>query len=362
MAIIKSLSLIGLIIAFFFGQLFRLRVFGITFPGIDIFILLFALVNLSEHFFILHTKPKNWYFLYFIVFAFFSLLFNHFVFHYPFIKPLFYFLRLSALFSFFIYPPKIEPLFKDLLLISIVANIIFGFIQYFLWPDFTYFGALGWDPHLFRLVSTYFDPTFTGLIYLLFFCFLFIHPDASARFRWPLMILSYLALAFTYSRSSFLAFVIVAFFYSFKKKQYYYFIGSLILIGLTIFLLPRHAGEGSKLERTSSISAKIVNYQQGFQTFLTSPIIGHGYDNLPYVRPDVKLDSHAVSGFDGSLLNILVTTGIIGFVFFILGFKQLFSQSKFPFQSYLLIIFVHSLFANSLLYPWTLIFLVFMLS
>ena len=172
------------------------------------------------------------------------------------------------------------------------------------------------------------------------------------------MWLPYIALSLTYSRSSLLSLFIASIFIGskFKKTLITVFTGILILI--TILVLPRQPGEGTKLERTSSIKAKIENYQEGFKTFLTSPIIGHGYNNLMYVRKINIPESHSNSGFDSSLLTILCTTGLIGLTLFLIGSLNLFRHSSLLFQTLLIVLLTHSLFANSLLYPWTLIFLV----
>ena len=357
MDFIKSLILVGLVLAFFFGQLFRLNFGNIAFPTIDIFIVLFSLLNLFEH--RRQLKPQNKYFSWFILFSAISLLINLVYFRYPFLKPLFYFIRLTSLLSLLIYPPKINQKIKYLFVLSLTANIIFGLIQYFVWPDFTFFNSLNWDPHLSRLVSTFFDPTFTGLIYLMFLLYIFINQKLFPRFTYyVLLFATYLALALTYSRSSLLSLFVAALFLALKLKQKKnFYINSLVLI-LTISILPRPPGEGTKLERTSSIMAKIVNYQEGFSTFTSSPLIGHGYNNLFFVRNITNTDSHANSGFDGSLITILTTTGIIGLSLFVLGLNRLYNQSNLLKQSLLIVILVHSLFANSLLYPWTLIFFV----
>ncbi|MCX5658087.1 MAG: O-antigen ligase family protein [Candidatus Omnitrophica bacterium] len=166
-----------------------------------------------------------------------------------------------------------------------------------------------------------------------------------------------MGLALTYSRSSLLAFIIVFSFIALKKKNLKIFLISLLIFISTIIVLPRMPGEGTKLERTSSIKAKIINYKNGIKLFATSPIIGVGYNNLPTLRPDKN--SHANSGFDSSLLTIAVTTGIIGLFFFIKIFTINLSSSSLYWQSLLLVCFIHSLFANSLLYPWILFFLIF---
>ena len=242
----------------------------------------------------------------------------------------------------------------------ITSNVIFGLIQYFIWPDFTYFNSLNWDPHLYRLVSSFFDPTFTALIYLLFFIYLFLNFSQYPRFISSfLLVISYFALALTYSRSTYLALIAAAIYFAVKSSQKYLAVLSLILVTFTILVLPRQPGEGTKLERTSSVYAKVHNYQEALAVFASSPIIGHGYNNLPYIRQIDNYQSHSNNGFDSSLLTILCTTGIIGLVLFILGGKQYFQNSSLTIQVMIVAIIIHSLFANSLLYPWTIIFLFF---
>ena len=321
---------------YFFGKLFH------PYPILDIAIGILAITNLIKN-----KKIKNKYFIYFLAYTLITARFHT-------IKSFFYFLRLTSLLSFFIFPPKLSDKFKSFFKIIIIANIIFGLIQYFFWPNFTYFSAYNWDPHLFRLVSTFFDPTFTGLIFLMFIITLFIQ-----KYSIYYQIIPYIALALTYSRSSLLSFIIAFYYISKKQKNTKIFFVSLIILLCTIFILPRLEGEGSKLERTSSIKAKIENYRQAIVLYKKSPIIGVGYNNLPYVRDYLKPDSHANSGFDGSLITILTTTGIIGLILFCLGLKQYFLSSDLLHKTLLITIIVHSLFSNSLLYPWILLFLIF---
>ena len=321
---------------YFFGKLFH------PYPIFDIAIGILAITN-----FIKNKKIKNKYFVYFLIYTLITARFYS-------ITSFFYFLRLASLLSFFIFPPKFSEKFKSFFKIVIFANIIFGLIQYFAWPNFTYFSAYNWDPHLFRLVSTFFDPTFTGLIFLMFIVTLFVQ-------EYPInyLIIPYIALALTYSRSSLLSFIIVFAYIAKKQKNAKIFFISLFILLCTLFVLPRFEGEGSKLERTSSIKAKIENYRQAIVLYKKSPIIGFGYNNLPYVRDYLKTDSHANGGFDGSLMTILTTTGIIGLILFCLGLKQYFLTSDTLHKTLLISILIHSIFSNSLLYPWVFLFLIF---
>ncbi|MDD4938378.1 MAG: O-antigen ligase family protein [Candidatus Shapirobacteria bacterium] len=358
MALVSKVILFFTFFAFFIGQIFRINLLKTSFPLIDIAIILLFLINIFNHLKNKDLKIKNKFFLYFLCFAWVFLFFNLIRYQIYSFNPIFYLIRFSCLLSFFIFPLKIDLKLKNSFNLFIIANIIFGFIQYFFWPNFTYFDALNWDPHLYRLVSTFFDPTFTGLIYLLFLIKLFL--DKKFPYRKLLLILTYIAMALTYSRSTYLAFLFSFLFISKKLKNIKIFLISLIIILGTIFILPRQPGEGTKLERTSSIKAKIENYQEVLKTFTQAPVIGSGYNTLPFIKKINNPNSHANSGFDGSLTTILVTTGIIGTTLFLLGSKNLYQKSKLNQKTFILAIFVHSLFANSLLYPWVILSLIFL--
>ncbi|HEX8924035.1 MAG TPA: O-antigen ligase family protein, partial [Patescibacteria group bacterium] len=127
----------------------------------------------------------------------------------------------------------------------------------------------------------------------------------------------------------------------------------------TVLLLPRHPGEGTKLERDSSIRAKIENYQEGIAVLSRSPFIGHGYDNLDRIRTVSNPQSHSIYGFDSSLLTIAATTGVIGLIIFCLAVLTLYKTVDFPQKTLLVALLVHSLFANSMLYSWVIVFLIF---
>ncbi len=333
-------------IIFFFGQLSRIQFQGINFPLIDIFIILLASSNIIKKYQEKSIKIDNKYFLLFLIY---TLIISRFMS----LTAVFYFIRLSSLLSLFIFYPKYNSKFYQFFKIILLSSIIFGFIQYIFWPNFTYFSSLNWDPHLYRLVGTFFDPTFTGLIFLLFAIKSFF--DKNYFFA----TLSYIALSLTYSRSSLLALLICNIFYFIKTKNKKLFLNIILIIFATIIILPRLEGEGTKLERTSSIVAKIENYQEGINLFLKKPIIGYGYNNIPHIREINNPQSHANAGFDGSLLTILVTTGIIGLLFFSKGLHSLFTKASLERKILFIAIFVHSLFANSMLYPWTILFLIF---
>lgn len=356
MALIPIIVLLFTFFSYFIGQIFRIDLFNTSFPLIDVAIVLLFITNIFYHLKNKTLKINNKYFLYFLIFTWVFLFFNLFKYQISSLKPIFYLIRFTCLLSFFIFPLKVGDKIKNIFYISIIANIIFGFVQYFFWPNFTYFDASNWDPHLYRLVSTFFDPTFTGLIYLFFIIKIFL--DKKFPYRWLLLTFTYIAMVLTYSRSTYLTFLLAFTFIAIHLKKLKIFLISLLLITTTIFILPRQAGEGTKLERTSSIKAKIENYQEGWQTFTKSPLIGLGYNNLSFIR-DIKIpNSHANSGFDGSIMTLLTTTGILGTIIFLLGLKKIYLTSSFVKKTFIISILFHSIFANSLLYPWVLLSLI----
>ncbi len=358
MAFIQNTILIFCFFSFFIGQIFRFNFFGISFTLIDISIICLFLFNIIIHLKNHHLKIKNKYFAYFLIYLLIIFPVSYFKYQIFSLNSLLYLIRLICLFSFLVWPLNLTKKQHYLFYLTIIANILFGFIQYFFWPDFTYFNINQWDPHLYRLVSTFFDPTFTGLIYLLFFIKTYL--NKKIPYRQILLIISYLALALTYSRSTYLSLIIASIFISFSTKKIRHVFFALILVIITIFCLPRQTGEGTKLERTSSIFAKIENYQEGIFLYFKHPILGIGYNNIPFFREIKDQKSHSNFGFDGSLLNLLITTGIIGTSLFLIGGKKYYQSSNLTQKTFIWVILFHSLFANSLLYPWIILSLIFL--
>ena len=356
MAFIQTTVLGLTIFAFFIGQIARLNLFNLQFPLIDIAIVFLSLINFINHLTSKKLKNNNKFFTYFLIFAWTTLGITTIKYNINSLRPTFYLVRLTSILSLIIFPPQINKKTKNFFYLALFANIIFGLIQYLFWPDFTYFDVYQWDPHLYRLVSTFFDPTFTGLIYLFFIITVFLNQNFP--YRLPILTISYLAMILTYSRATYLCFLLAFAFISHKTKKPKIFLFSLLIITLSLFLLPRRPGEATKLDRTSPIIAKIENYHEGINLFIKSPLIGFGYNHIPFVRNNKNPISHANSGFDGSILTLLVTTGLIGTTLFILGLKQLYIQSNLLKQTFIWTILLHSLFANSLLYPWILLSLI----
>lgn len=271
-----------------------------------------------------------------------------------------YLLRLVAYFYLLVFSARLnKKLAVDSLLLSGVFVAVFGWVQYFLYPDLRFLIFKGWDDHFYRLVSTFLDPAFTGLILVLALII------ALEKKKVWLSLGLLISLAFTYSRASYLAFLLVLGFSGFLTKKFNKFL--LFAFLSLLLLLPRPGGLGVDLGRTVTIAARWENYHQGLQLFAKAPLFGVGYNNLCpakkiYLGQD-QTSSHACSGLDSSLLVVLVTTGAVGFLVFLNALIKSFQRIRLKttrgriLAISLAAVLVHSLFSNSFFYPWVLAWL-----
>jgi hypothetical protein len=252
-------------------------------------------------------------------------------------------------------------LYNGLIFISLAVSIL-GFIQYIFFPDLTTLYFLGWDDHLYRLVGSFLDPTFTGIILTFGFILCLVRVIEKKEKKYiPLAIIFLLSVALTFSRASYLALGITTIYYLLRKKIFktlFLVLSSLVLI---VWFLPKPAGEGVDLTRTKSISARLINYSQGITIWTKSPLLGVGFNNICFARKIIlnvdQEGSHACSGLDSSLLLILATTGYLGMLqvlritFKAKGFvtDDYFGKA---FKMVLLALFIHSFFSNSFFYAW----------
>ncbi|MCJ7804445.1 O-antigen ligase family protein, partial [Patescibacteria group bacterium] len=247
-----------------------------------------------------------------------------------------------------------------LIIIGSVVGI-FGFIQYFLWPNLKALEVLHYDPHFYRVVGTFLDPGFTGLI-LVFTLLLIVDRWFEEKKKWliPLALVIYSALALTYSRASWLVFLLAVLLVSCFKKSWKFLLVILALMGATYFLLPRPAGEGGKIERTYTIEARLTNYRQALVIAKDHPLFGVGFNTYRYAQRNYGfLDveewqvSHAGGGADASWLFVLATTGAFGFLSYLWLWGRALKETKKKtiVLVTILALIVHSLFLNSLFYP-----------
>lgn len=227
---------------------------------------------------------------------------------------------------------------KKYLQISIAIFSFLCLFQYTLMPDMRFLKNLGFDDHYYRLIGPFYDPNFTGAI----FCGLALYGIAKKKYIPSIAFIILLAL--TFSRASYLAFIVGLIYLLFKQRKFL-MLASIPVLGLIILLIPKPFGEGVNLARTFSIFSRLESWRHGLDLFIQKPLFGWGYNTL-------RSADGARFQIDNSFIFLLATTGIIGLVSFaeiiVKGFRSLSTPAK----AVLLSLLTHAFFNNSLFYIW----------
>lgn len=343
--------LFSLFLFFSLGMLTRISFYGQQINGyLYEFVMFFILLLLFfKHRFIpvINAYKNNKYLFWFFIFSFityclylgkYSRLEN--------IVGFFYQIRLFFYVIFFLYVKDTVP--RRAIEIFIVLTVLASLTQYFLYPDLRNLIYSGWDPHLYRLFGVYFDTYVAVTIYGLIFFYLLFQKRTLANKMGLSLFLFFIIM--TFSRTGYLAFLTTLLFVYIKKLKQFVLILSMAII--IFILLPKPQGEGVNLIRYFSIQSRITDYQAATNLWKQSPIIGMGYNRIRYLKIN-DLNSHSGASFSSSFMIILVTTGLIGFILFSLGFIRLIASNQ---LGVVLMIFVSlvSLADNALLHPFIL--------
>jgi len=230
-------------------------------------------------------------------------------------------------------------------------------IQYIFFPNFWSLYAFGWDPHLYRASAIYLDVFIAAAIYGLLSLFWFSNKQK------VLALFFVLALVLSFSRSAYVALALSMLYFFTTQKKWKELLISLCLFTLIIIFVPKPFGEGGNLLRTGSINSRINDYKLGLTLWKKKPLFGFGYNRVRFAKEQLNLaliddKSHSLSSFHSSFLIILVTTGSVGLIsFLILVFTFL---KRYPYMRvYALYIFSMSLFDNVLLHVLVMLPLLF---
>lgn len=378
MEIAKRLNLNNIFIFLFlilfpFGQIIRI---GIIQP-IDLIVGLAAIYSIIKK---LEVPKVFKYLRKFLIFAAASWIFSIFIFHQiDILYGLLYLFRLGAYIYFGIYVRNFINLQKEnagllinsLLSLSIISSL-FGWIQYISFPDIKPFTVWGWDMHLFRLVGTFLDPTFLSLIIVFGLVISINRLITTKKYIYIFSTIFLLAtLAFTYSRAGYLAFIAAILTIIYLEKRFKKLLFLVIGLIIVAFLLPTTKNHSIELFRSFSAVARLENYQTTLKIFSKSPVFGIGYNNMCLAyRKYIGLQdfsSHACSGSDSSILFILATTGVMGLMILIYALRSI--GVNLPHNIYypllvtsFIVLLVHSLFGNSMFYPWVICWMMILLA
>lgn len=256
-----------------------------------------------------------------------------------------------------------------------VVVALLGFFQLRLFPNFSFMTPAGWDPHIGRLLSTWFDPNFlAGWMALLVTICLSIalsKPLVNARWWWVALAVMTIAIVFTFSRSGYVALAVGTGLVTLVRARAVFFLGVVAFSAVVLFV-PR-VNERVVGIRTIDETAqlRLVSWGNAWTVISDHPWTGVGYNLYQYVQVKYGfLDDtreHSASGSDSSFLTVWATTGIFGVLVFGWLFVAMLREAwrtwrdrQLPkeWQGFglglvagLIGLFFHSQFVNSLLYP-----------
>ena len=270
------------------------------------------------------------------------------------------------LLGWIIYSEGLKLSLEKILTFSGVGLAILGLTQFILFPNLTLLENQGWDPHFFRTVSTFLDPNFAGAYFVLTLILLSTHLG-EGKYRQPRVFIIFLAVYFalltTFSRSSYLMFLVSGIIYSLLKKSKFLFLSTIILFSVLLLgfqIYTEAVAKPRNIDREQSAQFRLSTWQQGLTIFEKSPILGIGFNAYRYAIKEYNLGneefikSRGSSGNDSSLLFVSSTTGVVGLIIYLYFLISLikYSYSKNPVLiSALTGLLIHSFFANSLFYP-----------
>lgn len=271
---------------------------------------------------------------------------------------------------------KIKKLIPYLLLISGSLVVLLGYVQYFFYPSLRNLFYLGWDEHLYRMFSSFFDPNFVGAFFVLFF---FLCLYQIRQFHQNKMLVSFfitliisiftvVAIYITYSRSALIMFAVAIVLYLTLINKKRLIAISIFFMILFVFAAPKSfQTEGTNLFRTVSTEARLQSAKQGLTIFGKNPVLGVGFNAYRYalnryegLNTKYWQTTHSGAGTDNSFIFVLATTGVFGLLAYLYLLYKIFQLGinnikKNKYYAILLIVsvvgvIVDSMFINSLFY------------
>lgn len=264
-----------------------------------------------------------------------------------FIASLLYLIRFIAyiciLYAVLQFDPGFKKRIQQILLLDGLAIVLVGYTQYFFYSDIRHLVSIGWDDHMYRLFSTFYDPNFAGAILVLYFLFSggLLYAAISTKshkksiFLSAIVVLTLGAILLTFSRSALIMLLVGSMSLLVLLRQKKIIFVLLGILALYIVLIsPRFYVENTNLFRTASSGARLETYANAFAIYQDRPLLGVGFNAYRYAQQEYgfreenpKYPSNADSGVDNSFLFVLATTGIVGFSAYLLFWGTLISSA-----------------------------------
>lgn len=259
---------------------------------------------------------------------------------------------------------------KNIVNMQLVVGLIFvllGYVQYFFYQTLGNLFYAGWDEHLYRMFSTFLDPNFAGILFVLFFILQLGSilkkslKNPQSMVQKAMLILTFVAIFLTFSRSAIIMLIVsstVFLFIANRKKLILFLLGSLLI--MFVIASDYFNIENVNPFRIVSTAARVETSKNALEIIIKNPILGVGFNTYRFTQVRYGLrnsinakDSHADAAPDNSYLFVLATTGIVGFAAYTFLFYRIFLRYR---KNAVVIaslvgLLVSGLFLNSLFYP-----------
>lgn len=306
--------------------------------------------------------PKFYFYvLAFIAIAFISLINGkRWTSDFEFLVSAFYFLRwvlYSLVFLVVAGITKDKKTVEKYILISGLLLAIVGFVQLVILPDLsTLDRSLGWDPHKNRLVSSFFDPNFTGAYLVMGFTL------ALALRRFSFVTIFSIGILLTFSRSTWLMTSIVIATYGLLKSRKLLLV-SLLVAASAYYFVPRvQTRISGATDPADSAHFRIISWKNTWDIAKDNLLTGVGFNSFRYAQKrygfftdfDNPSGGRAGAGSDSSILFVLATTGILGLVSYLLIYLKVLKDSlkdNILLTSLIPALLIESQFINSMFFP-----------
>lgn len=240
--------------------------------------------------------------------------------------------------TYYLVKSGILDLYKFLTLVKITSVVLafMGLIQLVVFPDLEILSEFGYDPHKYRVFSTFLDPNFLG-VFLNFGLSLLIFELTSKRFsglvdfvkRNKSTVVSSAVLAaaiiLTFSRSAYLMLAItLVIILAVRSRR---LLGAFFIAALILYLVfpAFNARIQGAINIDRSAGERFFSWGKGLTIFQENPILGVGFNNIRSYSQRKNLlrvfsedGGNSGAGIDSSLIFILATTGFVGFTGFVL--------------------------------------------
>lgn len=266
--------------------------------------------------------------------------------------------------------------------------VLAGFLQFALFPNFSKFVQHGWDPHYYRLLSTFLDPNFAGIFIVLgmvlFGAFFLLKEETilptktSKSVSYVYVLLALVAVVLTFSRSSYLGFAVAVGCIGLLKSRAVLFVMAFVGIASFVFIPRVQTRVIGAFSFDETVMARLSQYELTLGIIEKDPVFGVGFNTFRYAQEEAGYfrddrgvsfeGGHAGAGSDSSLLFILVTTGVPGLLLYLAmwgaflkdAFRAYITRSNTTLVRALGLVIVvsqlalmaHTQFVNSMFYPW----------